>query len=98
MEEKSRGRSTPQQYQLGETDVRGRISKSGDTFTRTALCTAAHVMLTQSRQWTAIRAWDMRIAQRSSLKKAKIAVARKLAVVVHRMRRDEPPFRWEAAV
>ena len=89
---------TPRQYQSGETDVRGRISRSGDAFTRTALFTAAHVMLTRSRQWTALRAWGMRIAQRSNLKKAKIAVARKLAVVMHRMWRDETPFRWGAAV
>lgn len=88
---------TPRQYQSGETDVRGRISRSGDAFTRTALFTAAHVMLTRSRQWTSIRAWGMRIAKRSSLKKAKIAVARKLAVVMHRMWRDDAPFRWGAA-
>lgn len=48
---------THRQYQSGETDVRGRISRSGDAFTRTALFTAAHVMLTRSRQWTSIRAW-----------------------------------------
>lgn len=88
---------TPRQYQSGETDVRGRISRSGDAFTRAALFTAAHVMLTRSRQWTAIRAWGMRISQRSNLKKARIAVARKLAVVMHRMWRDETPFRWGAA-
>ena len=88
---------TPRQHQSGETDVRGRISRSGDAFTRTALFTAAHVMLTRSRQWTAIRAWGVRIAQRSNLKKAKIAVARKMAVIMHRMWRDETPFRWGAA-
>ena len=59
--------------------------------------TAAHVMLTRSRQWTSIRAWGLRIAKRSSLKKAKIAVARKLAVVMHRMWRDDAPFHWGAA-
>lgn len=47
---------TPRQYQSEETDVRGHRSRSGDAFTRTALFTAAHVMLTRSRQWTAIRA------------------------------------------
>jgi transposase len=88
---------TPRQYQSGETDVRGRISRSGDAFARTALFTAAHVMMTRSRQWTSIKAWGMRIAQRSSLKKAKIAVARKLAVIMHRMWRDATPFRWGAA-
>lgn len=88
---------TPRQYQSGETDVRGRISRSGDAFTRTALFTAAHVMLTRSRQWTSLRSWGVRIAKRSSLKKAKIAVARKLAVVMHRMWRDGTPFHWGAA-
>ena len=87
---------TPRQYQSGETDVRGRISRSGDAFTRTALFTAAHVMLTRSCQWTSIKAWGVRIAKRSTLKKAKIAVARKLAVVMHRMWRDATPFRWGA--
>ena len=88
---------TPRQYQSGETDVRGRISRSGDAFTRPALFTAAHVMLTRSCQWTSIRAWGLRIAKRSSLKKAKIAVARKLVVVMHRMWRDDAPFHWGAA-
>ena len=88
---------TPRQYQSGETDVRGRISRSGDAFTRTALFTAAHVMLTRSCQWTSVKAWGVRIAKRSTLKKAKIAVARKLAVIMHRMWRDATPFRWGAA-
>ena len=61
------------------------------------MLTAAHVMLTRSRQWTAMRAWGLRIAKRSSLKKAKIAVARKLAVVMHRMWCDDVPFRWGTA-
>ena len=87
----------PKQYQSGETDRRGRIAKTGDAFTRTALFTAAHVMLTRSRQWTALKAWGVRIAERSSLKKAKVAVARKLAAIMHRMWRDDAPFRWAAA-
>ena len=53
-------------------------------------------MLMRSRQWMSIKAWGVHIAQRSSLKKAKIAVARKLAVIMHRMWRDETPFRWGA--
>lgn len=49
---------TPRQYQSGKTDVRGRISRSRDAFTRTALFTAAHMMLTRSScQWTSIKAW-----------------------------------------
>ena len=88
---------TPGQYQSGETDTRGRISRSGDAFARSALFIAAHVMLTRSCQWTSIKAWGMRIAQRSSLTMAKIAVARKLAVIMHRMWHDETPFRCGAA-
>lgn len=86
----------PRQHQSGETDRRGRITRSGDAFTRSALYTAAHVMLTRSTQWTALKAWGVKIAKRSSLKKARVAVARKLAVVMHRMWRDETPFRWTA--
>ena len=68
--------------------------RSGDAFTRAALFTAAHVMLTRSRQWTSLRAWGVRLAKRSCLKKAKVAVARKLAVIMHRMWRDNTPFEW----
>jgi transposase len=88
---------TPRQYQSGEVDRRGRITRCGDTFTRTALFAAANVMLSRTTQWTALKAWGTRLAARSSLKKAKIAVARKLAVIMHRMWRDETPFRWTAA-
>jgi transposase len=88
---------TPRQHQSGEIDRRGRITRCGDTFTRTALFAAANVMLSRTTQWTALKAWGTRLAARSSLKKAKIAVARKLAVIMHRMWRDETPFRWTAA-
>lgn len=88
---------TPRQFQSGETDSRGRISRSGDAFARTALFTAAHVMMTRSCQWTSVKVWGGHIAQRSSLKRAKVAVARKLAVIMHRMWRDATPFRWGAA-
>lgn len=88
---------TPRQYQSGELDRRGRISRHGDALTRTALFSAAHVMLSRSTQWTALKAWGIRLAGRSSLKKAKIAVARKLAIIMHRMWKDGTPFRWTAA-
>jgi transposase len=87
---------TPRQFQSGETDRRGKISRCGDGFTRTALFAAANVMLSRSQQWTALKAWGVRLAQRSSLKKAKIAVARKLTVVMHRMWKDNSHFRWTA--
>jgi transposase len=88
---------TPRQHQSGETDRRGRITRCGDRLTRNALFAAANVMLSRSHQWTALKSWGVRLAKRSSLKKAKIAVARKLAVVMHRMWRDGTPFRWTAA-
>jgi hypothetical protein len=84
---------TAQAVPVGETDKRERISRSGDPFARSALFMAAHVMMTRSSQWASIKAWDVRIAQRRSLKKAKIAVARKLAVIMHRMWHDATPFR-----
>jgi transposase len=86
----------PRQFQSGETDRRGRIAKTGDEFTRTALFAAANVMLSRSTQWTALKHWGITLAKRSSLKKAKVAVARKLAVIMHRMWRDGTPFRWTA--
>lgn len=64
---------TPRQHQSGETDRRGRITRCGDGLTRNALFAAATVMLSRSHQWTAIKSWGMRLAKRSSLKKAKIA-------------------------
>lgn len=86
----------PRQHQSGEIDRRGRIAKNGDAFTRTALFAAANVMLSRSTQWTALKHWGVSIAKRSSLKKAKVAVARKLAVVMHRMWLDGSSFRWTA--
>ena len=86
----------PRQFQSGETDRHGRIAKTGDAFTRTALFAAANVMLSRSTQWTALKHWGITLAKRSSLKKAKVAVARKLAVIMHRMWRDGTPFRWTA--
>ena len=86
----------PRQYQSGEVDRRGRIARTGDGLTRTALFAAANVMLSRSTQWTALKSWGVSIAKRSSLKKAKVAVARKLAVIMHRMWLDGASFRWTA--
>lgn len=63
-----------------------------DGLMRNALFAAANVMLNRSHQWTALKSWGVRLDKRSSLKKAKIAVARKLAVVMHRMWREGTPF------
>ncbi|CAH1666078.1 conserved hypothetical protein [Hyphomicrobiales bacterium] len=76
---------TPRRRQSGEMDYNGRISKRGDRVVRHQLYEAANALLTRSRQPSALRSWGLRIAQRSGMKKARIAVARKLSVMMHRM-------------
>src|SRR5262249_46353705 len=77
---------TPKRYQSGETDYTGRISKLGDASVRAALYEAAHVILTKPlKGCTALKSWAMRIAKRAGMSKAKVALARKLAVIMHRM-------------
>jgi transposase len=79
-------------YQSGETDITGRISKAGDAGVRTALYQAAHIMLTRPVKSSALRTWALRLAKRIGMSKAKVALARKLAVVMHRMLVDAKPF------
>src|SRR4029078_3330231 len=81
-------------YQSGETDVQGRISRCGDELARTALYEAAHSLLIRSTKWSALRAWGMSIAKRRGMARARVAVARKLAVILHRMWVDRSEFRW----
>ncbi len=89
---------TPKKYQSGETDYTGRISKIGDGSVRTALYEAAHIMLTKPIKGCApLKSWAMRIARRAGMKKAKVALARRLAVILHRMLADETPFNAAAA-
>jgi transposase len=76
---------TPIKYQSGETNVTGRISKIGDASVRTALYEAAHIILTRSIKGSGLKSWAMKLAKRAGMKKAKVALARKLAVVLHRM-------------
>ncbi|MGL3211987.1 IS110 family transposase [Bradyrhizobium sp. BR 1433] len=84
---------TPKKYQSGETDYTGRISKIGDASVREALYQAAHVMLTKPvKNCSALKSWAMRIARRAGMRKAKVALARKLAVILHRMLADARPF------
>src|SRR5262245_22962119 len=85
---------TPRKYQSGETDRSGRISKIGDASVREALYQAAHVMLTKPVKGCAeLKSWAMRIAKRAGMRKAKVALARKLTVIMHRMLADEQAFR-----
>ena len=83
---------TPRRYQSGETDVTGRISKTGDAMVRTALYEAANVILERSKEDSPLRRWGLGIAKRAGMRKAKVALARKLAVILHRMLVDGTPF------
>jgi transposase len=76
---------TTRRYASGEIDWTGRISKCGDAMLRSYLYEAANVLLTRVAKWSTLKAWGIRLAKRSGLRKAKVAVARKLAVILHRM-------------
>jgi transposase len=90
---------TPTKYQSGETDINGRISKIGDSWVRAGLYEAANIILTKPiKGCTALKSWAMKLARRSGMKKAKVALARKLAVIMHRMLADGMTFRNVAAV
>jgi transposase len=89
---------TPKRHQSGETDYTGRISKIGDGSVRTVLYEAAHIMLTKPvKGCSALKSWAMRIARRAGMSKAKVALARKLAVILHRMLVNRTPFNAAAA-
>jgi len=83
---------TPKKYQSGEKDVTGRITKIGDAGVRTALFEAANVILTRPVRGGGLKSWAMKLAGRAGMKKAKVALARKLAVILHRMWVDGTAF------
>jgi len=85
---------TPRRYQSGEVDRAGRISKCGDGLVRTLLFEAAGVLLTRVQRMSPLKAWGLRLAKRIGAKKAKVAVARKLAVILHCMWTDDTEFWW----
>ncbi|MCZ6588221.1 MAG: transposase, partial [Alphaproteobacteria bacterium] len=85
---------TPRRHASGEIDWSGRISKCGDAMVRSYLFEAAGELLTRVRKWCALKTWGLRLAKRVGFKKAKVAVARKLAVILHRMWRDGTDFQW----
>jgi transposase len=88
---------TPKKYQSGETDFTGRISKIGDSGVRTALYEAAHIILTRPIKGSALKRWAARLAKRAGMQKVKVALARKLAVIMHRMLVDGTTFNFAAA-
>jgi transposase len=83
---------TTRRHASGEVDWSGRISKCGDTMLRSYLFEAAGVLLTRVPKWSALKAWGIRLAKRNGFSKAKVAVARKLAVILHRMWVDGTEF------
>jgi len=84
---------TPRRHQSGEVDYTGRISKCGDREVRQALYNAAGSLLRRSRKASPLRTWGLRIRKRSGMKKATVAVSRKMAVIMHRMWLDGTDFR-----
>jgi transposase len=87
---------TPRRFQSGEIDFDGHISRAGDANVRSTLYVAANSMMTRSSQWSPLKAWGMKLAKTRGHKRAVIAVARKLAVILHRMWIDDTQFRWSA--
>jgi len=85
---------TTRRYASGETDWTGRISKRGDAMLRSYLFEAAGVLLTRVQKWSKLKAWGLKLAKRIGMRKAKVAVARKLAVILHRMWIDGTDFQW----
>ena len=85
---------TPRRHQSGEIDRMGGISRCGDAMMRTMLFGAAQVMLTRTIKWSWLKAWGVKIARRRGMKRAIVAVARRMAVIMHRMWIDGSKFRW----
>lgn len=85
---------TPRRKQSGEMDVSGHVSRWGDRLLRAYLYEAASVLLHRTRKWCALKAWGMRLARRVGMKKAQVAVARKLAIILHCIWVDGTTFEW----
>jgi transposase len=85
---------TPARYQSGEIDRSGAISRCGDEMMRTVLYEAAQSVLTRMQKWSWLKAWAMKVARHRGMKKAIVALARRLAVVMHRIWIDGTEFRW----
>ncbi|WP_221300187.1 IS110 family RNA-guided transposase, partial [Muricoccus pecuniae] len=85
---------TPRRYQSGEVDRSGRISRCGDTLARTLMYEAAVVLLTRVKRASPLKDWAQAIAKRSGPGKARVALARKLCVILHSIWRSGEPFRW----
>src|ERR1700758_794704 len=85
---------TPAKHQSGESDRTGGISRCGDEMMRVMLYEAAQILLVRATKWSWLKAWAMQIARRRGMKKAIVALARRLAVIMHRIWVDGTEFRW----
>ncbi len=85
---------TPARYQSGESDRPGAISRCGDEMMRAMLYEAAQILLVRSTKWSWLKAWAMKIARHRGMKKAIVALARRLAVIMHRIWVDGTEFQW----
>ncbi len=87
---------TPRQHQSGAIDRMGGISKCGDVMMRTLLFEAAQVMLTRTTKWSWLKARGMKVARQRGQKRAIVALARRLAVIMHRLWMEGTAFHWAA--
>jgi transposase len=85
---------TPRRFQSGEKDNAGRISHAGDADVRSTLYAAANALLMRSIAWSRLKAWGMRLMKAKGRRRAIVAVARKIAVVLHRMWVDGADFQF----
>ena len=84
----------PRRNQSGERDYKGRISKAGDPMLRSALYEAANNLLTRVKRPCALQAWGKKLAETKGPKRARVAVARKLAILLHRLWQSQTEFSW----
>jgi len=87
---------TPRRFQSGDMDIPGRISRAGDPDVRATLYTAAHALMTRSSKYSSLKVWGMQLAKKRGHRRAVVAVARKLAVILHRMWIDDTSFHWSS--
>jgi transposase len=85
---------TPRRYASGETDRTGGITKCGDRMVRALLCEASNALLTRVQRWSWLKRWGVDVARRRGKLRAQVAVARRLAVIMHRMWVDGTEFQW----
>lgn len=88
---------TPRQYSSGENIKQGRISRCGAREVRTLLAEAAVVLLTRNQSWSSLKVWGLKLMKKYGLKKASMAVGRKLAVIMHRMLLTGESFKFSKA-